>query len=206
MRRTAGISRSPGYSRVKRAGSSGRLWEREQSPRFNAKGSTPMALQVERQLGDRRQSMWARVNVALVPAVFFFISLWICLEAIQVPFGSFRMPGAGFFPLLLGVTLGLLSLVFLAMGFFGDAAGVTQVTPSRPEILYLIGTMFISVWLFERAGYLLTMALFLGVTMKLLAKTQVIVAVIIALMGSVASYLLFDHVLMIVLPAGILPF
>jgi putative tricarboxylic transport membrane protein len=150
--------------------------------------------------------MWPRANAAFVPAVFFFISLWICLEAMQVPFGSVRMPGAGFFPLLLGVTLGVLSLVLLAMNLCGEAGEVTQVTQSRPEILYLIGTMFASVWLFERAGYLLTMALFLGVTMKLLAKTRLPVAVIIALMGSVASYLLFDHVLMIVLPAGILPF
>lgn len=165
-----------------------------------------MALQAERQVGNPRPSPWDRANTALVPAVFLFISLWIGLEAIQVPFGSIRMPGAGFFPLLLGVTLGLLSLVLLVLSFFGDTAGATQVTPSRPEILYLIGTMFASVWLFERAGYLLTMALFLGVTMKLLAKTRLPVAVIIALMGSIASYLLFDHVLMITLPAGILPF
>lgn len=116
------------------------------------------------------------------------------------------MPGAGFFPLLLGVTLGLLALVLLAMNLYGDPGSVAQVTRSRPEILYLIGTMFASVWLFERAGYLLTMALFLGVTMKLLAKTRSPVAVIIALMGSVASYLLFDRVLMIALPSGILPF
>jgi putative tricarboxylic transport membrane protein len=165
-----------------------------------------MALQAERQVGNPRSSPWDRANTALVPTVFLFISLWICLEAIQVPFGSIRMPGAGFFPLLLGVTLGLLSLVLLALSFVGDTVGATQVTPSRPEILYLIGTMFASVWLFERAGYLLTMALFLGVTMKLLAKTRLPVAVIIALMGSIASYLLFDHVLMITLPAGILPF
>jgi putative tricarboxylic transport membrane protein len=165
-----------------------------------------MALQAERQVGNPRPSPWDRANTALVPAVFLFISLWIGLEAIQVPFGSIRMPGAGFFPLLLGVTLGLLSLVLLALSFVGDTVGATQVTPSRPEILYLIGTMFASVWLFERAGYLLTMALFLGVTMKLLAKTRLPVAVIIALMGSIASYLLFDHVLMITLPAGILPF
>jgi putative tricarboxylic transport membrane protein len=165
-----------------------------------------MALQAERQVGNPRPSPWDRANTTLVPTVFLFISLWICLEAIQVPFGSIRMPGAGFFPLLLGVTLGLLSLVLLVLSFFGDTVGATQVTPSRPEILYLIGTMFASVWLFERAGYLLTMALFLGVTMKLLAKTRLPVAVIIALMGSIASYLLFDHVLMITLPAGILPF
>jgi putative tricarboxylic transport membrane protein len=165
-----------------------------------------MALQVANHPANGRQTMWARTNAALVPVVFLLVSLWICWEAMQVPFGSFRMPGAGFFPLLLGVSLGLLSLILLAMNLYGGPSDVAQVTPSRPEVLYLIGAMFASVWLFEPAGYLLTMALFLGVTMKLLAKTRVIVAVIIALTGSVASYLLFNHVLMIALPSGILPF
>ena len=173
---------------------------------IEAEADTPMALQVERQVGDPRPSPWGRANAALIPLIVLLISLWVCWEATQVPFGSFRMPGAGFFPLLLGVTLGLLAFVLLAMNLYGDPGSVAQVTRSRPEILYLIGTMFASVWLFERAGYLLTMALFLGVTMKLLAKTRLPVAVIIALMGSVASYLLFDRVLMIALPSGILPF
>jgi putative tricarboxylic transport membrane protein len=173
---------------------------------IEAEADTPMALQVARQAGNPHPSPWGRANAALIPIVFLLISLWVCWEATQVPFGSFRMPGAGFFPLLLGVTLGLLSLILLAVSLYSDPDGVAQVTRSRPEILYLIGTMFASVWLFERAGYLLTMALFLGVTMQLLAKTRLPVAVIIALMGSVASYLLFDRVLMIALPSGILPF
>jgi predicted branched-subunit amino acid permease len=84
--------------------------------------------------------------------------------------------------------------------------GAIQIEPIRAEIFYLIGAMFAAVWLFERAGYLLTMALFLGVTMKMLGKTGTAVAVAAALLGSIASYLLFGHVLMIALPAGILPF
>jgi putative tricarboxylic transport membrane protein len=146
------------------------------------------------------------VKVWPVAVVFLFVSLWICREALQVPFGSVRMPGAGFFPLLLGALLGILALALLGMSLFGSTDGATRVGATRPEILSLIGTMFASVWLFERAGYLLTMALFLGVTMKALGKTGWMVAVVIALIGSVASYLLFGHVLMIALPAGILPF
>jgi putative tricarboxylic transport membrane protein len=146
------------------------------------------------------------VKVWPVAVVFLFVSLWIGLEALQVPFGSFRMPGAGFFPLLLGVLLGILALVLLGMSLLGGADGAIRVGATRPEILSLIGTMFASVWLFERAGYLLTMALFLGVTMKALGKTGWTVAVVVALIGSAASYLLFGHVLMIALPAGILPF
>jgi hypothetical protein len=42
--------------------------------------------------------------------------------------------------------------------------------------------------------------------MKALGKTGWTVAVVVALIGSAASYLLFGHVLMIALPTGILPF
>jgi hypothetical protein len=165
-----------------------------------------MALQFESVSDDSGLSRGSKVGRVVVPVAFLCISLWICLEAQLVPFGSFRMPGAGFFPLLLGVTLGFLALVLLAMSLFGSTAGVIQGGAARAEIFYLIGTMFAAVWLFERAGYLLTMALFLGVTMKVLGKTGATVAVAVALLGSVASYLVFGHLLMIALPTGILPF
>jgi putative tricarboxylic transport membrane protein len=165
-----------------------------------------MAIEAENNLDNGRSSAWDKANAALIPVIFLLISLWICLEALQVPFGNFRMPGAGFFPLLLGMALGALSLAFLGMNLFGNMIGATPVGPARPEILYLMAALFASAWLFERAGYLLTMALFLGVTMKVLGRTRWPAAVAVALVGSVASYLLFGRVLMIALPAGILPF
>jgi putative tricarboxylic transport membrane protein len=165
-----------------------------------------MALQIEPENGSIEAGGQERVKAALIPIVFLLIALWTCLEALQVPFGSFRMPGAGFFPLVLGVTLAILACVLLGISLVGGSGEAMQVGRTRPEIFALIGTMFVSVWLFERGGYLLTMALFLVVTMKVLGKTGWTVAVVVALTGSVASYLLFGRVLLIALPAGILPF
>ena len=165
-----------------------------------------MVSQAEHRLQHIRPGLWGKTNAAFLPVVFLLIALWICLEALQVPFGSFRMPGAGFFPLLLGVVLGILALVLLGMSLVGNTGGATQVGPIRPEIYSLIGAMFASVWLFERAGFVLTMALFLGVTVKVLGRAGWTVAVVVALIGSVASYVLFGRVLMIALPTGIMPF
>jgi hypothetical protein len=164
-----------------------------------------MALQVENTHHDSRLGTQDRAKAAFIPTVFLLVALGICLEALQVPFGSFRMPGAGFFPLLLGVALAILALVHLGINLLGSAE-TTPVGRSRAETLALIGALFTSVWLFERAGYLLTMALFLGVSVRVLGKTGWTMAVVAALTGSVASYLLFGHVLSIALPAGILPF
>jgi hypothetical protein len=164
-----------------------------------------MALSIEPESGSEGASGWDRAKAALTPMVFLCVALGICLEALQVPFGSFRMPGAGFFPTLLSVALAILALVLLGINLLGSGE-TAQVGRSRPEIFALIGAMFASVWLFERAGYLLTMALFLGVTIKVLGETGWTVAVVVALTGSIASYLLFGQVLLIALPAGILPF
>ena len=66
--------------------------------------------------------------------------------------------------------------------------------------------MGVAAWLFERAGYLPTMVLFLGVILKVLAKRAWGITVLLALVGSIAAYVLFGRVLMIGLPSGILPF
>ena len=142
----------------------------------------------------------------MVPVGFVLLGGWICLEALQVPFGSFRMPGAGFFPLLLGITLSVLALVLLSTELLGDAAATAQVLPARAEVLYLLVAIFASVWLFERAGFVLTMALFLGVVLKVLGKLGWTTTVVLALVGSLAAYVVFGRVLMIALPSGILPF
>lgn len=165
-----------------------------------------MARQMEPEPGGVRASGREKVKGGLVAVVFLLMGLWICFEARQVPFGSFRMPGAGFFPLLLGITLSAFAVVLLGTSFFGASGGSTHVWPERPDVLYLMGTILVSVWLFERAGFLLTMALFLGVVMKALGKIAWPTAVVVALVGSVASYLVFGRLLLIALPSGILPF
>jgi hypothetical protein len=116
------------------------------------------------------------------------------------------MPGAGFFPLLLGLTLSALSIVLLGMTLLGASARLTHVWPERPDLFYLAGAILASAWLFERAGFLLTMALFLTVVMKALGRIGWATAVILALIGSVMSYFLFGRLLLIALPSGILPF
>jgi putative tricarboxylic transport membrane protein len=149
---------------------------------------------------------WERLRVGIVPGVFLLLAAWICFEALQVPLGGFRMPGAGFFPLALGLTLALLSVMLLAVDLLSPASGPAGAWPERREVLYLVGSVVASAWLFERAGFLLTMAAFLALTMRVLGKTGWPTAVALALVGSVAAYVVFGRVLLIALPSGILPF
>lgn len=148
-----------------------------------------------------------RVKASAVAVAFLLLGAFICVEALQVPFGSFRMPGAGFFPLLLGLALAVFSIILLGMTLASPAGGAaTHVWPERPEVVYLVGSLLASVWLFERAGFLLTMTLFLGVAMRVLGKLTWLSAFVLALVGSVAAYVVFSRGLLIALPSGILPY
>jgi putative tricarboxylic transport membrane protein len=147
-----------------------------------------------------------RARVGGVPLVFLLLATFICFEALQVPFGSVRMPGAGFFPLLLGVTLGVLSLLLLGTSLLSPGGESLDVRPERREVVQLTASIFVAVFLFEWAGFLLTMALFVAVAMKMLGTMSWVTAVVFALAGSVTAYVVFGRVLLIALPSGILPF
>jgi len=155
-----------------------------------------------------RMSLGARetIKAGSVAVVFFLLSAWICLEALQVPLGSFRMPGAGFFPFFLGLILSVLSVMLLAQSLVSPASGSMRVWPKQPAVLYLVGSLIAAVWLFERAGFLVAMALFLGVAMRVLGTKSWATVVGGALVGTLASYVVFSRALGIALPSGIVPF
>ena len=88
----------------------------------------------------------------------------------------------------------------------GDIAGdaFDHTAPSHSHVSR--ESLLAAVWLFERAGFLLTMTLFLGVAMRVLGKMSWPRAFVLALGGSVASYVVFSRGLLIALPSGILPY
>ena len=147
-----------------------------------------------------------RVKASVFAAVFLLVGVWICFEALQVPVGNLRMPGAGFFPLVLGVTLSALAIILFGTEWVSRDAGSTRIWPDRPEVLYVMGILVLAVWLFDRAGFLLAMSVFLVVSIKVLGRGRWLTALVTAVIGSVTSYWVFVRLLQISLPSGILGF
>ena len=147
-----------------------------------------------------------RLKASVVAAVFLLTGVWICMEALQVPFGSLRMPGAGFFPLVLGVTLSALAVILFAVEWAGREVGSTRVWPDTPDVLYVTGILVLAAWLFERVGFLIAMGVFLAVAIKVLGRGRWWTALATAVIGSVTSYWVFVRLLQISLPGGILGF
>jgi putative tricarboxylic transport membrane protein len=148
----------------------------------------------------------ARLKASVAPGVFLLVAVWVCFESIQVPLWTFRMPGAGFFPLALGLALGLCSILLLAASLASPAFGSTEGWPEQREVFYLAGCVIVAVWLFERAGFVLTMSLFLAATTRVLGRLSWLPAIVVALIGSTVAYVVFGRLLVIALPSGVLPF
>jgi putative tricarboxylic transport membrane protein len=96
--------------------------------------------------------------------------------------------------------------MLLGTGLLSPTGGLAALRPEQPAVVYLAGMTVAAVVLFERVGFLLTMALFLVVAMRMLGRMNWGTAVVVALVGSVTSYVVFVRVLLINLPSGILPF
>ena len=142
----------------------------------------------------------------VVAGVFLLLAAFICFEALLVPVGTVRMPGAGFFPLLLGVTLGVLAVTLFGLSLLGANQEPMRVWPDQPEVLHLVGILVVAIALFERVGFVITMALFLGASMRVLGTRRWGMLVTLSLVGSIGAYVVFSRILLIALPSGILPF
>ena len=67
------------------------------------------------------------------PRFLPLLGVWICLESLAAAVRQLCMPGAGFFPLLLGILLSFLSLSLLGIHLFGARSDTPPILPARPE-------------------------------------------------------------------------
>src|SRR5262245_41904458 len=66
------------------------------------------------QMSTTRRRPMHLVRAGIVPLGFLLLAVWISYESLQMPLGTLHMPGAGFFPLVLGLLLGVLALLLSA--------------------------------------------------------------------------------------------
>ncbi|MFB3885008.1 MAG: tripartite tricarboxylate transporter TctB family protein [Thermodesulfobacteriota bacterium] len=90
--------------------------------------------------------------------VLFLFSLIVCYESSRLALGNASKPGPGLFPLLLGVTLGVLSFIFLlAKGFKQDKKGTPLLSPgSGKRVIMILGTLCLYSIFFSFLGYLIS--------------------------------------------------
>ena len=140
---------------------------------------------------------------------FLFFAFLICIESLRLPLGSLGEPGPGFFPLGIGIVLGVLSVVAFFQARLSKARELRKSwyaeTIKKNVILSLIALFAFSVFL-EMLGFLLCTFLFLIILFRGMQAKPWIIAVGQSIIICLSCYVLFELLLKSQLPKGFLGF
>ncbi len=133
---------------------------------------------------------------------FLGIGIGFTVGAVKLQIGVPTEPQPGFFPFWDGVILITLSAVFLFQawgGRVGESHAFGRL--GGPAVVVLALVLYVATM--ETVGYVITTALLSAAVLKVL-ETKPRVLVLMSLILAVASYLIFDRLLGVTLPLGLL--
>jgi len=140
----------------------------------------------------------------------FIASLFGILLSGAVMIGAYRLrlgtpmePQPGFFPFLAGAVLFVLCVILLLQVFFGRSHGAEAFGELWRPVVLIIGLFAYSVVL-DLLGYIIATIILSGVVLRVLGVKTGWKLVAISVGLSVGTYVLFDRLLDLSLPGGIL--
>jgi putative tricarboxylic transport membrane protein len=125
-------------------------------------------------------------------------------RALRLPWGTIKQPGAGFFPLIIGVLLLSAALGFASVAAKGRSHPTSGWVPgARRRVFAVFAGLIGFCLLLPVTGYPLDAGVFGGIMLQQLGASWVAVTII-ALASAGISYYVFAIVLGVPLPGGIL--
>lgn len=149
--------------------------------------------------------MWQRELISSI--ILLLIAMVILIESGRLPFGSLRSPKMGFFPFILGILLGILSLFLLVQAIKekekrGSSARVRSQGLKRVSMT--LGSVLAFIFLLEPLGYIISTFVLMAFLLLVIGSQKWWIAILVAFISSVVSFLIFGLLLGASLPAGIL--
>lgn len=143
--------------------------------------------------------------------VWLAFAIYICIESSRLSFGSFHNPGPGFLPLLVGILLGLFSIVVFLQAFLSkETEGIVQSWYSKEKwkkLIWVLVALFAYAVCLEILGFLIsTFLLLVFLFLSGMEPKRWGVAIGGSAIASVSSYAVFELWLRTQLPKGILGF
>jgi putative tricarboxylic transport membrane protein len=124
------------------------------------------------------------------------------VESAKLPLGTVRNPGQGFFPWWTSVVIVLLALVFLAQVLISRSS-TSQHTPGRiAKVTALLLVLAAYTFLLDFLGYLICTFLLVLFMLRATDRQRWTVALSMALLAAMGSYLVFAIWLSVPLPRG----
>ena len=149
------------------------------------------------------------LNERLASLAFLLIGVYGLTFSIQLPMGKWREPGPGVFPLALSILLCFFGVLWFARG--KGKRGEASVDRfgaigklSAP--LKIIGVTAALVIAWDRLGYLLASSFYMFLLFFWVSRYKCVTAIGLAVAIGVGSWLFFNTLLAVQLPAGLLPF
>ena len=138
----------------------------------------------------------------VVGICFLSIGIGFTIGAIHLQIGRPTEPQPGFFPFLDGVTLIVLSAIFLFQALGGRAGETHAFGKLRGPAIVVLG-LILYVASLDTLGYIIATA-FLSAVMLWVLETRLRILVAVSLLLSIGSYTLFSRLLGIPLPGGLM--
>ena len=135
--------------------------------------------------------------------ILLFVSAWAIIGGITLRLGNISDPQPGFFPFWGGVVLAVLCGIHLLQAWSGRSKRAEALGAIWRPIIMMMGLILYVVFL-DSLGYLVATIILSVVLLRVLGTKRVWSLALAALIMALGSYILFDRLLNVTLPAGIL--
>jgi len=130
-----------------------------------------------------------------------FLGIAVMIGALGLGLGNVEQLRPGFLPFLSGIALTALSLFLLIRAWQGKTAPVEPFEQWRRPVAVLAGLVFYVI-IFNYLGYLISTAILSGIILRVFDMKSKWVLITVSIGIAVGTYLLFDGLLAVHLPAG----
>lgn len=135
--------------------------------------------------------------------VLIFVGIGAIVGAVGLRVGTPTEPQPGFFPFLSGVSILILSSIILIQGWLGRTKSRTSFGEVRRPAM-LIAVLIAFVGLLEPLGYIIASPIIVVLALRIMGIRSWKVLLTTSLGLSIGTFVLFDRLLGITLPVGIL--
>lgn len=130
-----------------------------------------------------------------------FLGIAVTIGALGLGLGNVEQLRPGFLPFLSGIALSTLSLFLLIRTWQGQTGPRERFQQWRRPVAVLAGLVFYVI-IFNYLGYLISTAILSGIILRVFDMKSKWVLITVSIGIAVGTYLLFDGLLAVHLPAG----
>jgi putative tricarboxylic transport membrane protein len=135
--------------------------------------------------------------------VLLFVSAWAIIGGIKLHLGKASEPQPGFFPFWGGVVIAVLSGILLVQALSGRSKGSEPFGALWRPLIMIIG-LIVYVAFLDSLGYIISTLVLAIILLRVLGTKKPWVLALAALIIAFVSYVLFDRLLNVTLPRGVL--